>query len=209
MRLLITAGPTREPIDAVRFIGNRSSGRMGLALAEAARAAGHEVTLLLGPVEVRGDFGDIELHRFETTDELRALLAQHFPACDVLVMAAAVADYRPTQVVPWKMPRESSGKALTLPLQPTPDLVAEVAAARRPQQLIIAFALEAQDQLEQRAADKLARKGVQAIIANPLETMDAPDVTAVVLWADGRRDAPGPMSKGEFARWLIGRITQA
>ena len=96
MRILITAGPTREPIDDVRFISNRSSGQMGFALARAAADAGHDVTLLLGPVLMPPSVEDVaRVIRFNTTAELEALLAEHFPQCDVLIKAAAVADYRP------------------------------------------------------------------------------------------------------------------
>ncbi|MCC7147270.1 MAG: hypothetical protein IT443_12560 [Phycisphaeraceae bacterium] len=207
MKLLITAGPTREPIDAVRYLSNRSSGRMGLALAQAALAAGHEVALLLGPVG--------ELHhekpvgytvkRFETGAELRQLLRTDFSSCDVLVMAAAVADYR----AKGRGEKEKAGKiarseqGLTLALEPTPDLVAELAGRKKAGQRIIAFALEEAGVMEARAQEKLARKGVDAIVANPLATMDAEAIEAVVLTAGGERVAPGKMSKGEFARWLI------
>ncbi len=206
MKLLITAGPTREPIDAVRFISNRSSGRMGAALAEAAIAAGHEVTLLMGPALMAADLADrCTVHRFNTTAELEKLLNEHFRGCDVLVMAAAVADYRPrTAAGREKLPRQAEG--LTIQLEPTPDLVAAVAAHKRPDQRIIAFALEPSSELEQRARVKLQRKKVDAIVANALGAMESTGVEAVLLTADGGRHAPGPMSKVDFARWLIGRL---
>ncbi|MCC7407007.1 MAG: phosphopantothenoylcysteine decarboxylase [Phycisphaeraceae bacterium] len=207
MRILITAGPTREPIDDVRFLSNRSSGRMGMALARAAVEAGHEVTLLLGmgaSVEVKGDATRCRVIRFESTADLESLLAEHFRGHDVLIMAAAVADYRPRPTT-GKIER-SRGEPLDLRLEPTPDLVTAVAAGKRADQRVIAFALEEPDRLEARAAEKLRRKQVDAIVANPLRTMDAGTVEAVLLTADGRRLAPGPLAKDDFARWLVEQI---
>jgi len=206
MKLLITAGPTREPIDEVRFISNRSSGRMGSALAEAALAAGHQVTLLMGPAPMAATLADrCAVHRFNTTADLEALLHDHFRGCDVLIMAAAVADFRPRQsAAPRKLPRQDGG--LTIQLEPTPDLVAALAGGKRPQQRIVAVALEQADELEPRARLKLQRKKVDAIVANALGAMESAQVEAVLLTADGGRQAPGPMSKLDFARWLIGRL---
>jgi len=210
MRVLITAGPTREPIDAVRYIGNRSSGRMGLALAEAASRRGHEVTLLLGSVDQPVSLpAAVAVHRFESTADLRALLAEHFPSCDALMMAAAVADYRPRRVHEGKMARAAdAGATLTIELEPTPDLLAELTPRRRRGQRLIAFALEEPTSLEPRATEKLRRKAVDAIVANPLGTMQADDVDAVVFWADGRRAAPGRMSKPAFAAWLLEHVIE-
>ncbi len=202
-RLLITAGPTHEPIDAVRYIANRSSGRLGLALAAAARDAGWDVTLLLGPVAAEPPAG-VTTHRFESTADLAARLDACFPDCDVLIMAVAVADYRPRSATVPKLPR--SGRPLRLELEPTPDLVAACVARKRPGQRIIGFALEDAAALESRAAEKLRRKGLDAIVANPLETMGAGDIGAVLLTAGGERLTPGgggPLDKAAFARWLI------
>lgn len=204
-RILVTAGPTREPIDAVRFISNRSSGLMGLELALAGVEAGAQVTLLLA----RGvDPGEAVRHcrvyRFESSVELKQLLDAHFPGCDLLLMAAAVADYRPIAVAEGKLPRRSDG-TITLELQPTPDLVTLLAGRRRPGQRVIAFALEEAAQLETRATEKMRRKGVDAIVANPLGTMESGSITALYLTADGGREAPPRMTKSEFARWLMGR----
>jgi len=204
MKILITAGPTREPIDDVRFISNRSSGQMGFALAEAALDAGHEVTLLLGPVLLPPSVGArVRIVRFNTTADLEALLAEHFPRCDVLIKAAAVADYRPATLIKGKTPR---GAGLSIQLEPTPDLVAGCAAVKRADQRIIAFALEDPTLLESRAVEKMQRKKVDAILANPLQTMDAPDIEPILFYADGRRDAPGRMVKSQLAKWLISRI---
>ena len=204
-RILITAGPTREPIDEVRFISNRSSGRVGLAIAEAAAAAGHDVTLLLGPVLAPTTLADrVEVLRFTTTAELQLLLDESFRGCDVLIMAAAVADYRLATPMQGKAKR---GDSLKIELEPTPDLVAGVAKRKRPSQTVIAFALEQPDELESRAVEKMRRKGVDAIVANPLATMDDGRITPVLLTAGGDRSEPGPMSKPDFGRWLIERVT--
>ena len=203
-KLLITAGPTREPIDEVRYISNRSSGQLGIALAEAAADVGHEVTLLLGPVLVPSTLGDrVAVRRFTTTAELEALLREAFPTHDDLIMAAAVADFRVASALMGKTERK---KALEIKLEGTPDLVAGVAANKRSDQRVIAFALEEPHQLEARAVAKMRRKGVDAIVANPLVTMDAPGIDALLLWADGRKQRPGAMGKPAFARWLVERL---
>jgi len=203
VNLLLTAGPTYEPIDAVRFIGNRSSGKLGLALAGAAIEADHAVTLLLGPVGEATVPEGATVHRFETTEQLQALLSEHFPRCDALIMAAAVADFRPIAQEAGKLPR---GEGQTLELESTPDLVAELAESKRSDQRLIAFALETPDELEERAADKLERKGVDAIVANALQTMGSDRV--VMHWhaIPGERHTTDPMLKPDAARWLIKRI---
>lgn len=203
-RILITAGPTREPIDEVRFISNRSSGQMGLALADAADAAGHDVTLLLGPVLAPTTLGDrVTVRRFATTVDLEKLLTACFPNCDLLIMAAAVADYRVAKAIPGKTERK---KEMKIELEGTPDLVAGVAQTKRDDQQIVAFALEEPHQLEDRAIAKMKRKGVDAIVANPLVTMEDNGIAAVYLTKNGERDEPGNMSKSSFAKWLIGRV---
>ena len=205
-RLLITAGPTWEPLDAVRYIANRSSGRMGIALAEAGRDAGWQVRLLLGPVSLPPPEG-VAIERFESARDLEALLAQRFGECDVLIMAAAVADYRPQQPAAGKTPRRAEG--LTIELEPTPDLVAQCAARKQPTQRIIGFALEEPAVLAPRAQEKLQRKGLDAIVANPLETMGAEGVEAKMLWADGRECVFPRGDKGDFAAWLVREIANS
>ncbi|MEK6702058.1 MAG: phosphopantothenoylcysteine decarboxylase [Planctomycetota bacterium] len=210
-RLLITAGPTHEPIDAVRFLGNRSSGRMGVALADAATELGWHVTLLLGPVAARPSRPGVVVRHFKTCEDLRTLLREEVTHADVLVMAAAVADYRPKP-----NPAMSGGKfrrtnaPLVLELEPTPDLLAEVSAARNPGQLFVGFALEPRAELLESAKAKLVRKKVDLVVANPLETMDSASVEAMILSADGTRtDTPGVMSKTDFATWVMAVIEKA
>lgn len=215
-RLLITAGPTHEPIDAVRFIGNRSSGRLGIALAERAASRGVDTTLLLGPTALGPTNTRARTERFRTTADLEALLARRLPDADVLIMAAAVADYRPRPDAAAALGGSPTGKlrrekrTITLELDPTPDLLAGCAAAVRAsggRQRLIGFALEPREGLLEAARAKLDRKGCDAIVANPLETMDSPTIEASLVWKDGRIDSTlGAMEKDAFADWLLDRI---
>ncbi len=208
-RVLITAGPTQEPIDRVRYISNRSSGRMGISLANACADRGWPATLLLGPISSVGT--DLPIHtairveRFRTANDLQQLLNQHWPAHDVLLMAAAVADFTVREVSPSKIKR--TGDRVTLELSATPDLLKSLAPTTRANQITIGFALEPADDLAREAARKLKAKRIDAIVANPLETMDASDVTATLLLADGRSVTPPPrMAKDRFANWLLDQI---
>ncbi|HVU63198.1 MAG TPA: phosphopantothenoylcysteine decarboxylase [Phycisphaerales bacterium] len=206
-RMLITAGPTHEPIDAVRYIANRSSGRLGIALADEAAARGWSVTLLLGPTSLTPKDSRVEVVRFRTTADLEGMLQGRFGGCDVLVMAAAVADYRPKAGaagagVAGKISRKEGG--LTLELESTPDLLGACGASRRAGQVLVGFALEPAARLLASAAAKLKRKGVDLIVANPLETMDAPEVDATVIGAGGVvAKTDGKMTKERFAGWLL------
>ncbi|MBL8745807.1 MAG: phosphopantothenoylcysteine decarboxylase [Phycisphaerae bacterium] len=208
LRILITAGPTYEPIDEVRFIGNRSSGRLGVAVASEALRRGWIVTLLLGPNAADPEPG-VHVRRFRTTADLEGLLREEFPKCDVLVMAAAVADYRPVGGGAGGKIRRSEG-GLRIELEPTPDLLAGVAKSRQPGQVIVGFALEPRERLMESAREKILRKGIDAIVANPLETMDSPEIEAVLIRRDGTSEAtPGRVDKGVFAAWLIDRLVRA
>ncbi len=209
-RMLITAGPTHEPIDAVRFIGNRSSGRVGSALAVEASKRGWDVTLLMGPGTVLPQplltpDSRISVLRFRTGADLQALLREHVPGADVLVMAAAVADYRPKggkDVFGGKFRRKKEDLVLTL--EPTPDLLAEVASTRRADQLMVGFALEPREEMMASAREKLERKRVDLVVANPLETMDSETIEAVVIGHGGfEAKTGGTISKADFAPWLL------
>ncbi|MEM9065102.1 MAG: phosphopantothenoylcysteine decarboxylase [Planctomycetota bacterium] len=213
-KLLITAGPTHEPIDAVRYIGNRSSGTLGVALADEAAGQGWDVTLLLGPTNKSPLHAGVRVERFQTTAELESLLATFFPRCDALVMAAAVADYRPRLTeVDLDGKRRRTGEQVHLELEPTPDLVGGCAAQRKPGQTLVAFALEPRDEMLDSARRKLDRKGVDVVIANPLETMDASDIEAHAVVADTSPLAPGRTTNGvipktAFAGWLLDVIDE-
>ena len=178
---------------------------MGLALAKAARDAGFDVTLLLGPVSVHLP-RDINVIRFTTCEDLRERLAECFPLTDILIMAAAVADYRPAVSHEGKMPRQDSN--LTIQLEPTPDLVAECVSRKQPHQRIIGFALEEPAVMERRAVEKLKRKGLDAIVANPLATMGSDSVAAKVYTSAGESMESAEQEKPRFAAWLIELITK-
>ncbi len=207
-RMLITAGPTHEPIDAVRFIGNRSSGRMGVAIAEAAANAGWQVTLLLGPMTIVPQDARVRVSRFRTCEDLRGLLKGEVGSAEVLVMAAAVADYRPKVDPAFQGGKfRRTGQKMMLELESTPDLLAEVAKARKPEQLMVGFALEPRDELVTSARDKMVRKGVDMVVANPLETMDSAEIEGMIVSGEGEiRPEGGRMSKVAFAAWLVERI---
>jgi len=202
-RILITAGATHEPIDEVRFIGNRSSGQLGSQIARAAAIAGHSVTLLLGtnssspPKHPR-----LSIVPFSSTRDLSAKLSEYWPSHQILVMAAAVSDFTPQGgQTKGKLKREG---AMQIACASTPDLVASIAQDSRSDQRIIAFALEELDNLETGATDKLEKKQVDAIVANPLETMESGTISAVVYLRDGQAlTPPSNISKPAFAEWFI------
>lgn len=205
----MTAGPTHEPIDGIRYIGNRSSGRLGVELADEGARRGWAVTLLLGPSALTPSRPEVELVRFGTAAELGALLRARQAGCDALVMAAAVADYRPAQAAGGGKLRRGDGP-LTLVLEPTEDLLAACATRREPGQVLIGFALEPREGLLDSARAKLSRKGVDLIVANPLETMESGEIEA---WLVGPRgvvaETGGRLSKGAFAVWLLERVEDA
>ncbi len=203
-RILITAGPTREPIDAVRYISNRSSGRMGIALAEAAAAAGHDVRLVLGPTALAPPPA-LRVARLETGDELAALLHRHRAEYDDLIMSAAVCDYRPRHRLSGKRQADKQ-VPWSLELEATVDLVAEAAQHRAAHQRVVAFALEEPENLQARAVAKLARKGADAIVANPLVTMDADEIEPVWITPDGDQSCPGRVSKADAAVWILAQL---
>ena len=203
-RLLVTAGPTREPIDSVRYLSNRSSGRMGIALAAAARSMGWDTTLLLGPVTATIP-PELEPIRFETTDELAALLASHWPGHDLLIMAAAVCDHRPAERSAGKLHRDGPYSLL---LEPTEDLLAGLDPTTRPEQVRVGFALEPLETMEASARTKLERKHLDAIVANPLETMDSETVDGVLIDGSGSTAAPPRSTKDDFAGWLLAELAK-
>lgn len=200
LRVLVAAGPTHEPIDQVRFIGNRSSGRMGQAIAAEFHSRGCSVALARGP-GVTGVTGCND-HAFVTAADLLETLKRLWKEHDLLIMAAAVADFRPAASVAGKMRREAG--PVTLLLEPTEDILAGLTSMRTPQQFVVGFALEEASQLAQSAQAKLQRKRADLIVANPLSTLDALSVEGCVYFPDGNRAAPppGPIAKPAFAAWL-------
>jgi len=166
MRVLITAGPTYEPLDPVRFIGNHSTGKMGYALAEAFAATGAEVILVSGPTNLTDPVhASIRTVRVETADQMYAAAAAAAPIADVWVFAAAVADYKPREVAASKIKKE--GDTLTLELVKNVDIAATLGRTKRSEQFSVGFALETNNE-EVNAREKLARKNFDLIVLNSL-----------------------------------------
>jgi len=205
MRVLVTAGGTREPIDPVRYVGNRSSGRMGLALAEEAAKRGADVTLIAANVSLPLPSAAIPV---ETTAELESAVRTHFPDADVLIMAAAPADFRPAAPADDKISREGADR-LTVELEPTTDIVAAVAAERRPDQTVIGFAAEHGQGAVQRGREKLARKGLDAVVVNDISRsdigFDSTDNEVTIVLADGERQV-GRRPKTEVAEAILDEV---
>ncbi len=171
VRVLVTAGGTREPIDSVRFIGNRSSGRMGFALAEAAHARGAEVTVVAANVSLPRSAG-IHYHEVRTAAELQRECLSAFPDSDVLLMAAAVADFRPAEAREEKI-KKSGRDRLELDLRPTPDIISALSARRRPGQTLVGFAAEHGARAVSLGREKLRAKGLDAVVVNDIARTDA------------------------------------
>lgn len=208
-RVVITAGGTREPIDAVRWIGNHSSGRTGLALAAAARDAGAAVTLLLGPTESTPPAG-VDVERFVTVDDLKARLESHAPAADAVVMAAAVSDWRVKDPAATK--RKKGDGAPSLELEPTADLLAALGASGRDDQVLVGFALETGDDatVEEQAADKLRRKNLDLVCGNRADVEGegfGGDTNRLFLYGrDGEGTWTEAASKDALARIIVARV---
>jgi len=211
-RLLITAGPTYEPIDAVRFIGNRSSGRLGSSLADHAADADWCVTLLLGPNAILPSDPRVKVVRFHSCRDLEAALDEQLPIHDTLVMAAAVADYRPaTEEINLQGKRRRTAGDLSIHLESTPDLLAGCSQQARGNQLLVGFALEPRERLMESARRKLKKKNIDLIVANALETMDSDTIEATLLGNPDRGletelRTPGEITKADFADWLLGQL---
>jgi len=197
-RVLVTAGPTREALDPVRVITNRSSGRMGYALAEAAFARGAEVLLIAGPTTLPAPPG-IEVQRVESAEDLRQRVAQVLEGADVLLMAAAPADFRPATSSRQK--RDRAAGPLTLALEPTPDILESTKPQRRTGAVIVGFALETEGTMS-RAGTKLAAKGLDLLVVNradePGAGADVDTNRVTLLSAAGEQQLP-LMSKRDVA----------
>jgi phosphopantothenoylcysteine decarboxylase/phosphopantothenate--cysteine ligase len=205
LSILVTAGGTREPIDAVRFVGNRSSGRMGFALAEAAARRGAAVTVVAANVSLPRSPG-IQYVDVTTAAELAAACRERFPAADVLLMAAAVADYRPRDAHAGKLKKDATGESLQLELERTEDVLSALADARRPGQRLIGFAAEHGEGALAYAREKLNRKRLDAVVLNdvsdPTIGFDAPDNEVVVVTAEGDAHVPRA-SKSDVAGAIL------
>lgn len=210
-RVVITAGGSREAIDPVRFLGNRSSGRMGLALAEAARDRGARVRLILGPTDLEPP-GGVEVQRFVSAADLAERVRESAGDADVLIMAAAVADFRPRESASEKIKKESGPP--TLELEPTEDILAEVQRTRREGRIVVGFALEtgSDRQVEEEARRKLEAKGLDLICGNrgdaSGEGFESETNRLFLLDRHGQGTWTRPASKRELGRAVIDRILE-
>jgi len=202
VRFVVTAGPTREPIDPVRYISNRSSGKMGYAIAEAALEAGYDVALISGPVHVNPPRG-AKFVPISTSDEMFDAVYQHLHDCDVFVMCAAMADYKPAKASASKIKKRDEN--LSLDLIPTRDVLASLPTQDR-QFLVIGFAAETND-VEENARQKLRAKNCDAIVANDVSgahsAMESDENEVTILFRDGEKKKLSRASKKIIARELV------
>lgn len=201
IRFLITAGPTREFIDPIRFISNRSSGKMGYALAEAARALSPHVVLVSGPTELARP-KDVEFVPVTTTQEMADAVLARYDHCDVSIMAAAVCDFRPKTTATQKIKKTKLGG--TLELEPTIDILAEL-GKRKKSQTLVGFAAETED-IEANALDKLQRKHLDLIIANDTRAFESDTNAVTLIGRNGKPERLPEMSKTKVAAVIIQRV---
>jgi phosphopantothenoylcysteine decarboxylase/phosphopantothenate--cysteine ligase len=201
VKFVITAGPTREPIDPVRFISNRSSGKMGYAIAAAAIEAGHDVVLISGPVCLAAPT-TAKLVRVYTSDEMHDAVHDAIRDCDVLVMCAAVADYKAKEIAPKKI--KKNGENFLLTLIPTRDILRSIARTR--DFFLVGFAAET-DALEKNAQSKLRHKNCNMIVANDVSNaalgMESDENAVTIFFEDGESKSISRASKKMIARSLV------
>jgi len=200
LRFLITAGPTREFFDPIRYISNRSSGKMGYAIAEAALASAARVTLVSGPTALVPPKG-VEFISVTTAQEMAEAVWQRFDACDVCIMAAAVCDFRPKKTSASKIKKTSFDGALEL--EATPDILAELGRCKK-SQVLIGFAAETEE-VEKHAREKLTRKHLDLIVANDSSAFDVDTNQVTVISADGGAEKLPEMPKSEVAKAIVER----
>lgn len=209
-KVMITAGPTYERIDPVRFIGNFSTGKMGYALADAAAAAGADVTVVSGPVSVRPNNPSVKVIGVESAREMAAECEAIFPSVDIAVMCAAVADYAPAEYHTSKIKRENMETA-TIELRRNPDIAASLGKIKKPGQTLVGFALETDHEAEN-AQRKMKSKNLDMIVLNSLATPGAgfaTDTNQVTVFSrDGESVALPLMSKADTAKEIIKLITK-
>jgi phosphopantothenoylcysteine decarboxylase/phosphopantothenate--cysteine ligase len=208
LRVLVTAGGTREPIDAVRFVGNRSSGRMGFALAEEAAARGARVTVVAANVALPHG-PRVDVVGVETAAELQVACEERFDSCDVLLMSAAVADFRPADPATVKLKKDAVGDALSVAMERTPDVLTGLAQRRRPGQTLVGFAAETGDQAVAYGRGKLTAKRLDAVVVNDVA---APGVgfdvetNAVTIVTAGGDHAVALASKAQIASAVLDAV---
>jgi len=203
VRFLITAGPTREPIDPVRYISNRSSGKMGYAIAEAALAEAHEIIVISGPVNLEPP-RNARLISVSTSDEMFEAVRRHADECDICVLCAAVADYKPVNVSPTKIKKR--GTTFSLELIPTRDILDSLGHKPDRQFVLVGFAAET-DHVEENAAKKLRAKNCDIIVANDVSGadsgMESDANEVIILFRNGEKKKISRASKKIIARELV------
>ena len=200
MTFLITAGPTREPLDPVRYISNRSSGKMGYAIAEAALDAGHDVILISGPVNLAPP-RDAKFISVSSSDEMFDAVHQHADSANICVLCAAVADYKPAEVSPVKIKKRAA--QVSLELVPTHDILKSLGLQEDRKFLLVGFAAET-DHLEANAAKKLREKNCDIIVANDARiAMETDENELLILFRDGETKKISRSSKKNLARELV------
>ncbi len=206
-KVLITAGPTHEPIDPVRFIGNSSSGLMGIEIAKNFAERGAEVTLVLGPTHLEIHHPNIQVHRINTAEEMYQACIKQFPDSDIAVMSAAVADFSPKHKAGNKIKKEAGLNVIEL--EPTKDILAELGKRKKQNQVLVGFALETDNELEN-AQSKLARKNLDLIVLNSLKDEGAgfgvPTNKVKIIDKKGEIIDLPLMSKSEVAKNLADQI---
>jgi phosphopantothenoylcysteine decarboxylase/phosphopantothenate--cysteine ligase len=203
LRFLITAGPTREFLDPVRYISNRSSGKMGYAIAEAARSISPHVILVSGPTALTPP-RNVEFVAVTTAQEMADTVWSRFENADICIMAAAVCDFRPKNTAAQKL--KKSAFAGTLALEPTPDILAEL-GRRKQKQVLIGFAVETED-MESQARRKLAQKQLDFIVANDAGAFDATTNRVTLIANDGKIKRFSEMPKIDLAAIIVERSVQ-
>lgn len=206
-RIMITAGPTYEKIDPVRFIGNYSSGKMGFALAEECARRGAEVTLIAGPVNVDSEMGNVRRIDVESCEDMYRVATNEFPQMDAAILCAAVADFRPMEVADQKIKRV--GQTMDIHLIPNPDIAAELGRMKRDGQTLVGFALETNDE-QQNAQHKLEKKNLDFIVLNSLRnegTCFKSDENQIsIISKEGQKDFE-KKSKADVARDIIDELS--
>lgn len=208
LRVLVTAGPTREPLDPVRFITNRSSGKMGYAIAEAAQKRGAHVTLVSGPVSIAAP-GGVAMVSVQSTEDLLQQMTELAPQQDIIIQAAAPADYRAETVAPQKM-KKNGNKGLTLKLVPTPDVARAVGELKQKDQTLVGFAAETEN-LADNAQKKLDSKNLDMIVANDVTKPGAGfdvDTNIAMLITRGKQTELPLMSKRALADAILDRVLE-
>lgn len=209
-RILITAGPTREYLDDIRFISNRSSGKMGYALAEEAVRAGAKVILISGPTSLTPPYG-VNLVNVETALEMKEACEEYFSQTDVLIMAAAVSDFQPKKRVSGKLKKEQ-GVLEELPLKRTPDILKALSRKKRKSQIIVGFAAESNfESLFDLAKEKMREKKMDFVVANPIteETgFESESNQGYFIFSDGRWEKIKPVPKRVFAQRILKAVSE-